>query len=161
MKKAVFSKIAALLLCIVTLFGTSAVSVSAATWGTTGSATIYVTTVSNYWYPGSSSITLKQDKQTLTYKKLWGKGTKSKTGYYGCYNVTVYNVTKKKTTNVYWGGGQTKKISLDRNCTYRITVTYNSLHTGLFTRAPLGYSLEKTSNPFWRVGSYWKVASFY
>lgn len=90
-----------------------------------------------------------------------GNKTKTKKGYYGCYNITVYNVTKNKTTSIYWGGGQTKKISLDPNCTYRITVRYNSTNTALFTSAPLGYSWKSSSSPGWRVSSTWKVSSYY
>lgn len=160
-KKYIFSKILAIFFCILTLFSVSAMNASAATSGGAYSTTINVSTKSNYWYPGSSSVTLKQDKQTLTYKKLMGSKTKTKKGYYGCYNIKVYNVTKNKTSNVYWGGGQTKKISLDPNCTYRITVTYNSTNTALFTSAPWGYSWRSSSNPYWRVSSTWKISSYY
>ncbi|MGN0180775.1 MAG: hypothetical protein ACI4DY_15245 [Monoglobaceae bacterium] len=158
-QKTVFSKITAIILCILTLVSFSAITASAATSGGSRSATVYVTTKSNYFYPGSSSVTLKQEKQTLTYQQLFGAKTKTKTGYYGCYDINVYNVTKKTSKSVYWGGGRTKKISLDANCAYRITVCYNSTATSLFTRAPLGYSLKKTSNPGWSISSTWKVSS--
>ena len=160
-KKSIFSRIAAVFLCVLTLFSFSAVNASAATYGGSSASTVNVTTKANYWYPGASSVTLKQDKQTLTYKQLMGNKTKTKKGYYGCYNITVYNVTKNKTTSVYWGGGQTKKISLDPNCTYRITVRYNSTNTALFTSAPLGYNWKSSSSPGWRVSSTWKVSSYY
>ena len=160
-KKRFFSKIMAIFFCVLTLFSVSSMSASASTWGGSGSSTVYVSTKANYWYPGASSVTLKQEKQTLTYKKLMGSKTKTKKGYYGCYNIKVYNVTKNKTSNVYWGGGQTKKISLDPNCNYRITVTYNSTNTALFTSAPLGYSWKSSSNPSWKVSSTWKLSSYY
>lgn len=160
-KKTVFSEITAVFLCVLMLFSFSAVNASAATSGESYSATVNVSTKANYWYPGASSVTLKQNKQTLTYKQLFGNKTKTKKGYYGCYDITVYNVTTDKTKSVYWGGGQTKKISLEPNYTYRITVRYNSINTELFTRAPFGYSLKSSDSPRWWVSSKWKVSSCY
>ena len=160
-KKKIFSKVTMFLLGVLTLLSLSEVNVSAATSGGSNPSTVFVTTKANYWYPGASSVTLRQDKQTLTYKQLFGNKTKTKEGYYGCYNITVYNVTKNKSKSVYWGGGKTKNISLDPNCTYRITVRYNSTNTSLFTKAPLGYSWKKSSNPGWRVSSTWKVSTCY
>lgn len=160
-KKQYFSRITAIFLCVLTLFSLLPVSASAATSGSSSSSVINVKTKSSYWYPGASSVTLKQDKQTLTYKKLMGNKTKTKKGYYGCYDITVYNVTKNKTNSVYWGGGKTKKISLDPNCEYRITVKYNSNNTALFTSSPFGYSYKSSSSPRWEVNSKWKVSSCY
>ncbi len=144
---------------VISMFSATALSSSAATSGGSSSATVYVTTKANYWYPGSSSITLTQQKQTITYKKLNSSKTKTKTGYYGRYDIKVYNVTKKKTTTVYWKGGKTKTISLDKNCQYQITVKYNSANTNTFTSAPLGYSWKSTSSPSWYVSGKWKVSS--
>lgn len=160
-KKTIFSKIAAVFLCVLTLFSFSAVNASAATSGGSYATTVDVSTKANHWYPGASSVTLKQNKQTLTYKQLMRSKTKTKKGYYGCYDITVYNVTKNKTKSVYWGGGQTKKLSLEPNCTYRITVRYNSTSTALFTSTPWGYSWISSSSPSWRVSSTWKVSSYY
>jgi len=148
------------LIMLLSAFSSFGFSASAATYGGAKSASITVTTKANYWYPGASSVTLKQEKQTLNYKALIGNKTKAKTGYYGCYNITVYNITKNKTNSVYWGGGKTKKITLDPNCTYRITVKYNSNATAIFTQQPLGYRWKSTSNPSWRVNSTWKVSSY-
>lgn len=160
-KKSIFSRIVAVFLCALTLFSFSTVNASAVTSGGRYASTVNVTTKANYWIPGASSVTLKQDKQTLTYKKLWSNKTKTKKGYYGCYDITVYNATKRKTSGKYWGGGRTKKISLDPNCTYRITVSYNSTHTEVLTKPPFGYSLRSSSSPGWRVSSTWKVSSCY
>ncbi len=156
-------RICAVLLCITTLmsvFCSMAFTVSAATRGSTRTTTITVKTKANYWYPGASSITLKQEKQTLTYRQLFGSRTKTKTGYYGCYNITVYNITENTYDYEYWSGGRTKKIQLDPNCTYRITLSYNANNTALFTSQPWGYSWKKTSNPSWKVNSTWKVSSY-
>lgn len=160
-KSAFLSKLTAIILSVLTVFSFSTLSASAATSGGTRAATITVNTKANYLYPGASSITLKQSKQTLTYKKLGGSKTKTKVGYYGQYDIKVYNVTKNKTNNMTWSGGQTKKISLDPNCTYRITVSYNSTATCMFTSNPIGYSWKSSSTPSWWVGSTWKLASYY
>lgn len=160
-KKSMISRMLAVFLCVLTLFGCAQVHVSAATSGGSYSSTVNVKTKANYWYPGASSVTLKQNKQTLTYQQLSGAKTKTKTGYYGCYDITVYNVTTNRSKSIYWGGGKTKTIDLDPNCTYRITVRYNSCNTSLFTSAPWGYSWIRSSNPYWYVSSTWKVASCY
>ena len=159
-KSAIFSKITAIFLSILTIFSFSAIGASAATSGGYRSSTIYVNTKANYLYPGASSVTLKQSKQTITYEKLGGTKTKTKTDYYGKYSIKVYNVTKNKTTNMSWNAKQTKKISLDPNCQYRITVSYDSNATDVLTRnPPLGYSWKSTSAPSWWVSSTWKLSS--
>lgn len=86
-------KVVILLLCIMTLLSSSTADVFAATSGGRGTQTMVIQTKSNYWYPGSSSITLKQRKQTLTYQKLWGNKKKTQRGYYGYYNITVSNTS--------------------------------------------------------------------
>ncbi len=159
MTKRIFSVFFCLVM-IVTAFSNLTITSYAATSGGSRSTTISVSTKANYWYPGTSSITLKQEKQTLTYKALLSNKTKTKSGYYGCYNISVYNVTKNKKSSVYWGGGKTKKISLDPNCTYRITVNYNSTSTAIFTKQPIGYSWKKSSSPSWNVSSTWKISSY-
>ena len=158
-KRLAFSKFMSLVLCLITMFSLVSFNSSAATSGGSGRATVNVTSKANYLYPGASSITLKQQKQTITYKALFSNKTKTKSGYYGCYDITVYNVTKDTTKSVYWGGGQTKKITLDPNCSYRITVTYNSTCTIMFTKAPTGYSYSRATSPGWWVSSKWKVSS--
>ncbi|MGM9614954.1 MAG: hypothetical protein ACI3W7_05470 [Oscillospiraceae bacterium] len=160
-KKSVFCKMTAIFFCILTFFSCFAISASAAAYGGSGTSRVNVTTKANYWVPGASSVTLKQDKQTVTYEKIFGTKTKSSTGYYGCYNISVYNVTKNKTQPVFWGGGQTKKITLDKDCTYVITVTYLADKTELLKRAPVGYYVKNISSPWWRVSSTWKVSSWF
>ena len=164
MTKRIGISITAVFLCMLTLFVSSVGTAFAATSGGSGSATIYVTTKARYYYPGSSSITLKQEKQTMTFKKLGGSKTKTKKDYYGCYNISVRNVTKNDTDNVSWMGGKTKKIKLDGNCDYQITVRYDSTATDIFKGAgspPWGYSWKSTSSPSWKVSGTHKVTSYY
>ena len=153
-------KVVILLLCIMTLLSSSTADVFASTSGGRGTQTMVIQTKSNYWYPGSSSITLKQSKQTLTYQKLWGNKKKTQRGYYGYYNITVSNITKRKTNNLTWSGGQTKKIKLDGNCIYWITVSYNYAAARSFKRPPLGYYLKDMSAPSWWLSSISKVSGY-
>ena len=156
-----FKKLLALLLCIMALSNLPTANVFAATSGGSGQATIQVQTKANYWYPGSSSITLTQSKQRFTFQKLWGSKKKYQTGYYGQYSITIYNATTRKSKTTVWSGGRSKKISLKQNCKYYITVSYNSYATQSFKRPPVGYSVYSTSNPSWWVSSSWKVSSCY
>lgn len=153
-------KVVILFLCIMTLLSNSTTDVFAVTNGNERAGTIVVQTKSNYWYPGSSSITLKQSKQTLTYQKLWSNKKKTQRGYYGQYNITISNITKKTTNNLVWSGGRTKKIKLDGNCIYWITVSYNETATGAFKKIPSGYSLKNISTPSWWLSSVSKVSGY-
>lgn len=153
------SKFIAILLCVVTVFCGFGVEASARTWGHASTERFHVTTKANYWYPGKSSITLSQSKQTFTYKSLFGKKEKVQKGYFGCYTITVEDLTKWKTKKITWNGGRTKKINLDPNRSYVITVSYNSLSSEMLKKAPLGYSLSNASSPSWEVASKCKVSS--
>ena len=150
-------RIIALLLCVICIACFYPQSAAAATSGTSGSATITVKTKAVYYYPGSSSITLKQSKQTLTYKNTSGTKTKTKTGYYGCYTIKVKNCDTGKTKSYTWNKSKSKKISLSKNTNYQITVTYSNIWTSL--RNLSGYKLVNTSTPSWKVSSTWKVSS--
>lgn len=154
-------KMLAVLLCLITIFSMISITASAATSGGSSSSSIILSTKANYFYPGASSITLKQTKQTLTYKSLYSNKTKAKTGYYGCYNITVWNVTKQTRSYSTWYGGQTKKISLDPNCNYKITISYNPTATIMFTSQPTGYSYKSSSGPSWKVSSTWKLSYYW
>lgn len=145
---------------VLSVFTSFAISTSAATTGGKKAATITVTSKANYWYPGASSITLEQEKQTMTFKSLLGNKTKTKSGYYGNYKITVSNTTNKKTTSISWNGGKTKKITLDPDCTYKITVSYDSTWTDISVNGPFGYKWKSTSAPKWKVSSTWKVSSY-
>lgn len=153
-------KVVVLVLCVMTLLSISTTDAFAAIRGGQGTATIVVQTKSNYWYPGSSSITLKQSKQTLTYQKLWGNKKKTQKGYYGYYNITISNKTKRTTQKITWSGGKSKKIKLQGNCVYWITVSYNASATGSFKRTPLGYYLKSVSVPSWWLSSIYKVSGY-
>jgi len=149
-----------ILMVIITMFGVFSMPAYAKTYGSTGSSTISVTTKAYYYYPGSSSITLRQDKQTMTYRAILGSKTKTTSGYYGCYNIKVYNITKNTTQNKTWNGGRDYKISLSPNCNYKITVTYNYALT-ILRNGPVGYTFSGINGPYWRVNSTWKVPSYY
>lgn len=156
-KKLYVSKVIAVLFCILTMFSFSVANTSAATSGGSRSTTINVSTKAAYWYPGSSSITLTQSKQTATLKRS-GKKDKKTTGYFGSYDIIVYNKTKKTTEYKSWDGGKTKKINLKPNCEYTITVNYNPTKVQAY-ELPRSYKGSDLSSPSWWVSSKWKISS--
>ena len=158
-----FSKIIAVMMILVSFVSMFSISSSAATSGGERSATITVTTKANYWYPGASSITLQQSKQTATYGQFSTSKTKTTTGYFGYYNITVYNITKNTTKSDNWDGGKTKKIKLDPNCTYKITVSYNSTATVTYNVKSPDWrycNYRGITSPSWKVCSTHKVTSY-
>lgn len=129
---------------------------SAATSGSQNrSSTITVNTKANYWYPGSSSITLKQSKTNFTYTN---KGKTKTNKMYAAYKITYVNnkTGKSKTT---WLTGASKKINLDKNTTYKITVCYDSTKMQIKNIYRQNFKWKPT--PSWWVNSTWKVSSYY
>lgn len=136
---------------VVTLFtGLFCMPVHAATSGRGGTSSISATTSSHWWYPGSESITLKQNKQTYTYR-TWSifKGWYDKKGSgYPVYYVTVHNNTTNR--NEYSNkkfSGSSIKLNLKTNSNYTITVRHDSSATWL------------ANDCNWSGSGYWWVAS--
>lgn len=125
--------------------------------------TILVTTKSNYWYPGSSSITLKQTKGEVSYSKMalknWkyqevGTGTAK---YYGTWNITYKSLDGSDSGSKTLSGSSVT-ISLKPNKTYKITVSYNStVDMTLLLKKP---NSKWTTLPSWKVSGSWKLASY-
>ncbi|MCD8197446.1 MAG: hypothetical protein LUE24_09850 [Lachnospiraceae bacterium] len=166
-KKAFQTRFITLLLACALIFTAvltnTTMTVFAATTGGTDTKTITVKTQSNWYKPGSESITLRQNKQTITYKNVSGKA-KEITGYYGYYTITVYNKTDNKTSTVYWKGGKTYKISLGRDKTYSIKVAYNASQTNLKALAAMpktGWRNMSYTSASWYVSSTCKVSSYH
>lgn len=121
-----------------------------------GTSTITVNTKSNYWYPGSSSITLKQSKTKYTYT-TWNGKKKTSSGY--CvYNIKATPVSGKGKTKTAKLKNGSVKINLDKNTTYRITVSYDYTAT-YYQNGARG--IKWTTTPNWWVKSTWKVSSYY
>ena len=72
--------------------------------------------------------------------------------------IYVYNVTRQTGRTVNWYGGRAKKITLDPNCKYIITVSYKQW-LSLCVNPSLGYGEARISQPSWWVSSKWKVTS--
>lgn len=162
-KKTVICAMSTMLLSVMLILSFMLNEAYAATSGKTGTTKISVSTKANWSYPGSSSITLKQNKQTVSYRRtLNASKTGSKTGYYGCYTITIYNQTNNKKTTQYWNGGQTCKINLSANKDYVITVTYNMSKTYLkqLSVVPCLNTMKSATTPSWNVSSTWKVKSY-
>jgi hypothetical protein len=123
--------------------------------------TITVTTKANYWYPGSSSITLSQSKGTISYSKtnIWGKvtGTATTTAY-GTWKVVAKSTDGKDTVSKNLTGSSVT-LNLKPNKTYKITVSYDST-SEIFTMIKHTNS-KWTTTPSWQVKSTWKVSSCY
>lgn len=141
---------------LLTTFVFAVPSVSAATSGTkNSSSSITVKTKAVYYLPGSSSITLKQSKLEYTYTAAFGK-VKTKKGY-AQWKVQVTPTSKSGKTKTYWLDDGSKTISLDKNTTYRITVTYDS--NGTFLNVG-GREPKWKTTPSWRVSKAYKVSSY-
>lgn len=144
-----------LMTLFVCCFG-NCIGASAATCGSSKStATMYVTTKSNYWKPGASSVTFKQTKGTYSYKKvLWSSKTTTKTGY-AIFDIKAVPVSGNGKTKTAKLSGSSVTLKLDKDTKYKITVTYNSTSTDL--RYNFRNSWSKI--PTWKVSNYWKVSS--
>lgn len=121
--------------------------------------TITVVTKANYLCPGSESITLSQTKGTCseTTYNIFTRKSKTKTSkVYGEWDIVAEasdgsHTIKKSLT------GNSVKINLKPNKTYKITVTWDSTAAS-FTILDKG---NFTSYPTWKVKSTWKVSNYY
>lgn len=153
-----FRKIIAVLLVAITLTAIFAIPADAATTSSgLSKRTITVTTKANWLMPGSESITLKQTKGTFSYTKSNGKTT-TKTGY-ATWKITVSATDGSHSYTKTWNDGSIK-LSLKRNKTYTITITYDNQYWE--PNMMLKYSHFKwTKYPTWKVSSTNKVSSCY
>lgn len=129
---------------------------SAATSGNKNcKSTITVITKANYWYPGSSSITLKQNKTEFTYTK---NGKRKTSKMYAAFRIEYKNCNTGKTKTT-WLTGSSKKIKLDKNATYKVTVSYDSTMMQIKNAYKTNFAWKTT--PCWWVNSKWKVSKYY
>lgn len=152
------SKIISLVLAVAVIVGVFCMPAHAATCGGGGTQTIHATTSAHWGYPGSESITLKQNKQTYTYR-TWGlfKGWYDKTGSgYPVYYVTVYNNTTRRTeySNKKFSGSSLK-LNLKTYSDYTITVRHDSNATWL------NNDCNWSGSGWWWVSSSHKVDSLW
>lgn len=144
---------------LITAISSLTLTASADTSGGDWYDTIKVTTKANYWYPGASSITLTQQKQTVTYKSCFSRKTKTDKGYFGYYSIDIYEGKNRLPVTKTWDGGKSYKIKLDPNRTYTIGVSYNAKETLKNAKNKIGYTKQKVDRPWWRVSSKWKISS--
>lgn len=150
-------KLIALLMIIVTVLSMFSVFAFAATSGGANTKTIYVSAGADWSYPGSESITLKQDKCTVEYKYL--SGTKWKYGeakIYPYYDITVKNNKTGKSKSLKLDSSSLK-IKLDRNTNYTITVSYNQWWTDTIQLGQKKVLVKYKNSPKWWVSSAWKT----
>lgn len=125
-KNGFFKKVLSVMFALMTMFSVFAITAPQAA-AYSGSESFVVTTKANYWYPGKESITVKQSKE-----KYYSKKDKSKTKTRNALVCTVKCVPtswtgKKPATITKSFSGSSKTISLEKNVTYRVTVTWNSV----------------------------------
>lgn len=137
--------------CALFSFPTTA-SAATSSYGTR-TCTLTVTTKANWLKPGGESITLKQTKGTYQKRNVWGKLKNAER--YGTWRIKGSSTdgTHKIDKTL---SGSSVKISLKRNKTYRLTITWDS------TSADLGTNFRGyTKFPTWRVSKTNKVSSYY
>lgn len=153
-------KIFALALVIITMFSCMILPASAATtsYGTS-TRTITVNTKAAYYYPGSSSITLKQTQGTYAYSKN-GSTRIGKAYYWWTVKVAATDGSHSYTKNFKDGSIQ---LNLKPNKTYKITISLNTYQNTIqevnFHRKYNNW--RWTTQPSWRVSSTWKVSSYW
>ena len=120
--------------------------------------TITVTTKSNWWRPGSESITLAQSKGTRTSKtySFWKGWREKTTNCYGTWKIVAKSTDNKDTVKQTLKDSSVK-IKLKADKTYKITVswdsdkdTIDSVTKGSFSSLPSGW--VKSTN---KVSEYW------
>lgn len=97
------------------IFTTTMVDAEAA-----GTTTYIVTTKANYWYPGQESITIKQSQEQ--YYSATKKIKKRNMAYKVTCVPISWNGKKPKTITKTFTSGS-RKIDLEKNVTYRVTIS--------------------------------------
>ena len=117
-------RILSVFLCVLTIFTVlSTTMLQASAYSDTDYYT--VTTKANYWYPGSESITVSQSKEVYYSNKAHTK-TKKRNALVCTVTCTPISGTGKKTITQSFSGNS-KKINLEKNTTYRVKITYKSV----------------------------------
>lgn len=117
-------KILSVFLCALTVFTIlSSTLLQASAYSNTNTYT--VTTKANYWYPGSESITVSQSKEVYYSNKAKTK-TKKRNALVCTVTCKPISGTGKKTITKSFSGNS-KKIALEKNTTYKVTITYRSV----------------------------------
>lgn len=139
--KNISKKILSVLFVIITVFSTFSIASVNSYAAMSNSYT--VTTKSNYWYPGSESITIKQTKEK--YYTNWKK-TKTSTRYMS-YTVTCtptrWSGSKPATITKNFKSGSIT-IKLQKNVTYSVRIVPNNFDPynsyGSFGTVNAGYA---------------------
>lgn len=157
--KRIFTTIIAIVMITCTLFSINVPTFAATSSSGTKTRIITVFTKSNYWVPGSESITLSQTKGTCVkevYNPFTCKTKTSTSRQYGEWDITVKALdgshTFKKSLT-----GSSIKLNLKPNKTYIITITWDT-QAEFFRELNSG---NYTSFPTWYVKSTWKVSKLY
>ena len=154
-KTKTFSKVLAIFLMLLTFVSVMSFSSSAATSGGENTRTINVQTKADWSRVGSESITLKQNKCKYTYQAWsWGKWVTKTANVYPNYKITIRNNNTGATTTKRWSSSSIK-LSLARNTSYTITVSYDWINTWYSSNCHLG---TWVNSPSWWVSSTCKAS---
>ena len=157
--KKIFSTVIAFVMIFCTIFSMTVPTSAATCSNGTKTCTITVTTKSNWFSPGSESITISQSKGTCvkeTYNIFSGKTKKKTSSQYGEWDIKV-EATDGSHTFTKTLKGSSIKLKLKANKTYKITITWDST-AELFKIMDKG---NYTSYPTWKVKSTCKVSNYY
>lgn len=174
--KSVFKKTLCLALIILTLMGTftvngfAASNVCSSAKGNSAKTATFQVITGGTKFGAKPSITLSQSKgkMKIYVLRLDGKDYHTTKQMYEYYYVTLRNMNNGRVQKIKWNGSQTKKINLDKNSRYQITVEpYAVKHKDDFTffgpalnPYPWGIFPFKCWAPrAWVNNCSWKVAS--
>ena len=174
--KNVFKRTLCLVLIILTLMSTFTVNgfaagnvCSSAKGNSAKTATFQVTTGGTK-LGAKPYITLSQSKgkMKIYVLRLDGRDYETKQQMYEYYYVTLRNLNNGRVQQIKWDGSQTKKIKLEKNSRYQITVEpYAVKHKFAFTYGPAFNPYPWSVFPFkcwapraWVNNCSWKVTSY-
>ncbi len=169
MKRGLVKRIAALATCLVMVMAFSpavmAKNVCKQISGTSKAASTFEVETGSRWYSKKDVLKLQQTKGTMKITTVLGKN-KTKT-MYETYTVKVQKIVNGKVTSTkcYKWTGKTLKLKLDKNSTYRVTVTsMYAKYKGKYPGGTLFNPYDGVGSLFWSPRGWskhstWKVSS--
>ena len=174
--KNVFKRTLCLMLIILTLMSTFAVdgfaasNVCSSAKGNSAKTTTFQVTTGGTTFGAKPYITLSQSKgkMKIYVLRLDGRDYETEKQTYDYYLVTLRNLDNGSVKKIKWEGSQTKKITLDKNSRYQITVEpYGVRYDYAFDYGPAFNPYPWAIFPFkcwsplaWINNCSWKVAAY-
>lgn len=121
MLKRILSLSLLVVMCLSMTVHASAANACASIGGSAKTSQTFTVNTGARWIAKTDTITLKQTKGTMEYTNIFAGTSSMRT--YGYYVVTVYQGNKTVQTLKWYGSSSLKIKNLERNTTYRVTVT--------------------------------------